>query len=221
MPNNPYKVLGLNENATDDEVKAAYKKLAKQYHPDINSSPYAEARMKEINEAYDTIIKGKYSPNGQASGRGGYAGHGGYGGYGGYGGFGGFGGGYGSAGESYSESSKMTAVRNYINSGYYREALNVLSSIPTSERTARWHYYSAVANYGIGNRTTALEEAQIAAQMEPDNFEYRRFLEQIQYGSTQYQQFGRGFAMPTMDVGKICMGLCAARMFCTFCGCPC
>lgn len=72
---NPYKVLGLQEGASDDEVKAAYKRLAKKYHPDLNSSPYAEARMKEINEAYNQIMKGDK----------GHAGNYGQGGYGSYG----------------------------------------------------------------------------------------------------------------------------------------
>ena len=57
--NNPYEVLGVSENASDEEIKAAYRKLAKKYHPDnYADSPLAdvaEQKMKEINEAYDTI----------------------------------------------------------------------------------------------------------------------------------------------------------------------
>ncbi|MEG2386945.1 MAG: DnaJ domain-containing protein [Clostridia bacterium] len=198
MIDNPYKVLGLKEDAGDDEVKAAYKTLAKQYHPDLNSSPYAEARMKEINEAYTQIMKGGRAQPGSAyssQNRSSY---------------------YGSGP---AESAKMTAVRNYINSGHFREALNVLDAIP--DRTARWYYYAAIAHSGLGNRMEALENAQHACQMDPSNFEYQRLLEQLQYGTAQYQQFGRGFQMPTMDVGRLCMSLCAARLFCSFCGCPC
>ncbi|MEG2621479.1 MAG: hypothetical protein RSC06_01140, partial [Clostridia bacterium] len=89
------------------------------------------------------------------------------------------------------------------------------------DRTARWYYYAAIAHSGLGNRMEALENAQHACQMDPSNFEYQRLLEQLQYGTAQYQQFGRGFQMPTMDVGRLCMSLCAARLFCSFCGCPC
>lgn len=207
---NPYKVLGLQEGASDDEVKAAYKRLAKKYHPDLNSSPYAEARMKEINEAYNQIMKGDKGHAGNY-GQGGYGSYGGYGGYGSYGGYGGYG------GQEQAESSRMTAARNYINSGYYREAVNVLEGIPAGERGARWYYYAAAAHSGLGNRTEALNMARQAVNMEPANYEYRRLLEQLQYGATQYQQFGRGFQMPSMDMSKLCLCLCGARICFPYC----
>ena len=110
----PYEVLGLSPGASDDEIKAAYRKMAKKYHPDLNGgSAQAEAKMKEVNEAYAILIKHKGQGYGGQSGSGGYGGSyggqsGGYGsGYGGgqsggYGGFGGFGG-YGgqSSGQGY------------------------------------------------------------------------------------------------------------------------
>lgn len=94
----PYEVLGLSPGATDDEIKAAYRKLAKKYHPDLNGgSAQAEAKMKEVNEAYNILIKhknqssyGGASSSGSSGGYGGGAGYGPYGGgYGGYGGYGG------------------------------------------------------------------------------------------------------------------------------------
>lgn len=100
MNRDPYEVLGVSPNATDDEIKAAYRKLAKKYHPDLNGgSAQAEAKMKEVNEAYTLLVKNKgqgYSHSygggytsggsyGNAGNRGGYSGtgNGGYGGYGG------------------------------------------------------------------------------------------------------------------------------------------
>ena len=72
----PYEVLGVSPGASDDEIKAAYRKLAKKYHPDLNNgSAEAEARMKEVNEAYTLLIKHK----GQTGGPSGYGSAGGYG----------------------------------------------------------------------------------------------------------------------------------------------
>ena len=88
MIQDPYRVLGLEPGASDDEVKAAYRRLAKKYHPDVNGgSPEAEAKMKEINAAYSQIMNRHTNPNpGSSRGAGSYgSGQGGYGGgYGGY-----------------------------------------------------------------------------------------------------------------------------------------
>ncbi len=93
----PYEVLGIPRSASDDEIKAAYRKLAKKYHPDLNGgSAEAEAKMKEVNEAYNVLIKHKGTGGPQASG--GYGSSGGYGGYSGSGGYGYGQGGYGSYG---------------------------------------------------------------------------------------------------------------------------
>ena len=69
--NNPYEVLGVSETATDEEVKAAYRNLAKKYHPDnYTDSPLAdvaEQKMKEINEAYDMINQMRQKGKGTGS----------------------------------------------------------------------------------------------------------------------------------------------------------
>ena len=152
----PYSILGVDRNATDEDVKKAYRKLSRQYHPDANinnpKKDEAEAKFKEVQQAYQQIMdereKGYTSGYGSSDGSG-------YGGYDPFGGFGGFGSyGYGSAGSTgrtsgmSEEDAHLNAAANYIRSGHYKEALNVLDGI--SQHSARWYFYSASANSGLG-----------------------------------------------------------------------
>ena len=90
----------------------------------------------------------------------------------------------------------MTAVRNFLNYRRYREALTALSGIPEAERGARWQYYSAIANHGAGNRMAALQHAERAASMEPDNEEYQELLEQLRNPGRAYTAFGNEHERP-------------------------
>ena len=181
MIQDPYRVLGLEPGASDDEVKAAYRKLAKKYHPDVNGgSPEAEAKMKEINAAYSQIMNRHTNPNPGSSGGAGSYGSGQGGGYGGWNdwGWGGWwqnAGGYGGAQSQRNaqESPHMQAARNFINSGHYREAINLLEQM--QDRPARWYFYMANAHMGLGNNIAALNYAQQAVNREPDNLNYQMF----------------------------------------------
>ncbi|HOG46485.1 MAG TPA: molecular chaperone DnaJ [Anaerolineae bacterium] len=86
-----YEVLGVGRQATDEELKKAFRRLARQYHPDVNKSPDAEARFKEVNEAYEVLRdpdrRAAYDRYGHAGVQGNGAGFGDFGGF----GFGGLG----------------------------------------------------------------------------------------------------------------------------------
>ncbi len=217
----PYKVLGVPTTATDDEVKAAYRRLAKKYHPDANpGNKVAEQRMKEINAAYDQIMnKSSSGPSygGSQYGGGQYGGSQ-YGGsqYGGsqYGGGGSSWGGYGGYG---ADGSRMDTVRTFITFGRYREALELLSSI--SDRDAEWYYYSAIANDGVGNSIVALQHAEKACAMDPSNAAYRDLYEQLKNPGEAYNrnQSGRGYGSPICGANNMCYSFILSWLFCMVC----
>lgn len=227
MTSDPYKVLGVSPNASDDEIQKAYRRLVKKYHPDVNpGDENAEKKMREINAAYDqirNIREGKASYGGQNSNPYGnsYGNAGNGGGY--YGGFSWediFGSGFGGFSQQQEATTELTAARNYINAGHYREALNVLNSVDSSQRNARWYYFHALANYGIGNRIEAMSDAEQAVRMEPDNFEYKQLLSRMKNGGATYQQYGGGSPI-VCGTSNICLDLCIANMLCGMCCRPC
>ncbi len=227
MTSDPYKVLGVSPNASDDEIQKAYRRLVKKYHPDVNpGDENAEKKMREINAAYDqirNIREGKASYGGQNGNPYGnpYGNAGNGGGY--YGGFSWediFGSGFGGYSQQQEATTELTAARNYINAGHYREALNVLNSVDSSQRNARWYYFHALANYGIGNRIEAMSDAEQAVRMEPDNFEYKQLLSRMKNGGATYQQYGGGSPI-VCGTSNICLDLCIANMLCGMCCRPC
>lgn len=239
---NPYEVLGVSPGATDEEIKKAYRRLSRQYHPDANvNNPnprLAEEKFKEVQQAYNQIMKEKQQgyaggygyQNNSSQSRTGYGTYNqqGYGSYGdqGYGqqGYGGYQQGYNQQGYGYAggDSVEMRAAANYINNGYYNEALNVLNQIPVNQRTARWYFFAAAANQGAGNNLAAMEYAQKAVEMEPSNMEYRQFLQNLQFGGTWYQNMGSAYERPFSGAASMCMSICCISMlFGSCCFRPC
>lgn len=229
MPD-PYSVLGVDRNASDDELKKAYRSLSRKYHPDANiNNPHkdeAEAKFKEVQQAYQQIMDERergYTSGGGGSSSGSGSGYGGsfYGGYGPFGGFGSFDGygGYGQSGESDSRRETtdphLKAAANYIRSGHYREALNVLDGI--RERNALWYFYSASANSGLGNNVMALEHAREAVRLEPENIQYRMLLERMESGGSWYQQRQTMYGYPGSFDSSCCVKLCVANLLCNLC----
>lgn len=159
----PYSVLGVSQNASDEEVKKAYRELARKYHPDnYQNNPLAdlaEEKMKEINEAYDTITK-------QRSG--GYSG--------------GSGGSYGGYQQSYASANPAYArVRNLINAGDLNQAEQVLYEV--GQKDGEWYFLSGSIAYRKGWLDEAMQNYARAVQLEPNNMEYRQALNLMQRGS--------------------------------------
>lgn len=206
----PYSVLGVSSSATEDEIKKAYRALAKKYHPDVNQgSAEAERRMKEVNEAYSAIMKMR---------REGTSSYGGYGSTTG-GGYGGFGGdwGHGRAEDPYEGNTHMQAARNYIRSGHFQEALRLLEGM--AERGAEWYFLSAQANMGLGNRIAALNYARQAVNMNPNSFEYRALLSRLEGNTGFYRTNGQaeGFATPNAICSNPLLSCCALNLLCNCC----
>lgn len=233
---NPYQTLGVSETASMDEVKKAYRKLSRIYHPDANvnnpNKDQAEAKFKEIQAAYQQIVDEKERGGSRSSygyGPGGSYGQGGYqqGNQGGYqqsyGGFEDFFGGFGFGGQYQNnqqsqDSTLIQAAANYLRNGYYREALNALGNVPEAERNGKWYYYSAQANAGTGNNITALEHAQKAVELEPDNYVYQNLLRSLQSGESWYNQQGTMYGRSMGGFSNFC---CECLMFNLLCNCCC
>ncbi len=226
MVQDPYSVLGVSRDATDDEIKAAYRRLAKKYHPDLNPGDAEAARkMNEVNAAYEQIKNPQpeqpgYGAYGRYDTQSGYGSQSDYDDFWGFGGFGGFGG-YGQQQQRRQyTSTEFQAADHFIRNGEYADALRLLSEIPDEQRTAEWYYYSAQANYGAGNRMEALEHIRRAIQLDPSNAEYSQMRSIIEQGGQMYQSYGQNLNWCMMDgsAPRLCLGLCAAQIFCRYCG---
>lgn len=192
--NDPYKVLGVPRDATDEEVKKAYRDLARKYHPDnyVNNplADLVEEKMKEINEAYDTIQKERAS--GHTS----------------------------SDGSSYSSSaySDYSKVRELINDRRYSEAELILDAVGQQNRGAEWNFLKGCVLIQRGWYYDAQKYLETACYLDPANDEYKNTLDKIKQSTSGYGQNYR----TTRNIGHspcdLCTGLICADCICECCG---
>ena len=188
----PYEVLGVSPDASDEEVKKAYRDLARKYHPDnyVNNplADLAQEKMKDINEAYNTITKQR--SGGGTSGSQSYSG-------------------------SYSTSSadpKFAKVRRAINEGRLDEAEGMLNA--TANHNAEWYFLRGAVAYRRGWVDEARQNFRIACQMEPGNAEYRQALAQVGNGGFPYRQSGN---FDEADMCDCCSSLLCLNCLCNGC----
>lgn len=221
----PYSVLGVSPNATDEEIKKAYRRLSRKYHPDANinnpDKAAAEEKFKEVQAAYDQIVKAKenhtsaYGYDDRSYNQGGAYGQNPFGGFGGFGGY--------QSGRTTGQDAQtqhLNAAMDYLSHGYYKEAMNVLNDI--SEHSASWYYLHAMANRGLGNMVNAKEDAKMAHQLEPGNTEYAQFASAMENGTDWYADMGRvygGQVYQSNECSSCLTEICCLKLMCGGCFC--
>ena len=201
----PYKVLGVSPTATDEQVKEAYRALAKKYHPDqYSGSPIADLageKMKEINEAYDAIVdERKKRKAGQQPG-----------------------------GSSYynayaNTSSEYHDVRSLIMENRIADAEQILNGVPVDRRNAEWFFLKGTILYKRGWLDEAYNHFVRACQMDPSNMEYRAAMNQAtnQRNGTAGPYRGYGGYNPNVQQNGSCSAcdVCSS-LLCADCCCEC
>lgn len=198
----PYSVLGVSQSASDDEVKKAYRELARKYHPDnYHDNPLsdlAQEKMKEINDAYDSIIKQREN-GGSTARQSGYQQS--------------YGGGAAYQQQYTGTNASYAHIRNLINAGKLQQAESLLGGIANHD--AEWNFLMGSVYWRKGWMDEAGRHFRAAATMDPNNVEYRNAVNYMNRGGQAYQP-GYNAGAPT-DQTNLCN--CCAQLYMADCCC--
>lgn len=205
---NPYEVLGINEGASEEDIKLAYREMVKKYHPDkyVNNplKDLAEEKMREINEAYDYLIKnsGRSSSSSQANNQSSYN----------RGSQGNYQSSY--SGGSSSGNEAFQNIRSYINRNDINTAESMLNNIGL--KTAEWYFLHGVIQMKKGWYSGAYQDLQRAVNMDPNNFEYREALKRATASNNTYRNYSYNTnnRKSSSDVCDILTCCCCTDMLC-------
>ena len=192
--NNPYKVLGVSESASQEEIRAAYLKLVKKYHPDKYTDTDLKELANEINEAYETLTKKASSSH--ASGGGTYSSYG-----------------YSGQGSSYSgpNAAEFTRARMFVNQNNLQAAKQILDSI--SVRNAEWYYLYGIIYLRQGWYDKANDYIGRAYHQEPGNAEYANAYKTLRTTGNPYSRQSSGYDSSCTGC-DVCSGLLCADCCC-------
>ncbi len=179
MARDPFVVLGVSRDATDEEIKKAYRALARKHHPDRYTDPAerdaASERMKEINAAYEEIQDIRSGKRTNYGSTGGYRQPGGYRSFDEHE--------YTNSKYGSSGDDRYSKIRMFINAERINEAAAVLATFPENERGGEWYFLRGCVLLRYGKYADAAVCFDIACQHDPDNPEYRSAREQLRMRS--------------------------------------
>jgi molecular chaperone DnaJ len=214
---NPYEILGIKSGTSKEDIKKAYRELAKKYHPDqYGNNPLrdlAEEKMREINEAYEFLMKntsdntssyGSTSSSNQSqnSNRSNYGGAGSYQ--------------YNNtSGQNNNTSNASTiynSVRMDIQRGNFSSAEQRLNTVRS--RDAEWNFLMGVIHMKKGWHDSAYNYLSVACNMSPANLEYRDALNRLNSRNHSYRQTYYGGTRRDNDMCDICVKLWCLDTMC-------
>lgn len=190
---NPYEVLGIKPGASQEEIKSAYRKLVKKYHPDqYGDNPLkelAQEKLAEVNEAYEMLKNNggnNYSYNNSSSS-------------------------HNTSGNYNSNMAEYSEIRRLIQMGNNSVAESRLNSI--SNRNAEWHFLYGMVMFNKGWFDAAMNNLETACRMDPNNFEYRQNLNNLRMRSRSYTNTYRT-TRGNADTFDCCMNLWCLDSIC-------